>query len=148
MKQHKSQDFEQALSGYEEISPEFEIRLQEAESISAELEGAEQRLKEDAVANYTKTNSQLNSAMFADSRISGLLKNSKSEIAKSNYLKSIALSGSAMLLLSLQDNPQQIPLLPLAALPLFALIGFIFYMRHRGRNSQQQIRFQKVLKNG
>ena len=147
IKQHKSREFEEALSGYEGISPEFENRLQEAESISAELENAEQRLKEDAVANYTKTNSQLSSAMFADSRISGLMKNAKSEIAKSNYLKSIALSGSAMLLLSLQDSPQQIPLLPLAALPLFALIGFIFYMRHRGRGAQQQIRFQKVLKN-
>ncbi len=148
IKRHKSQDFEQALSGYEEISPDFEARLQEAESLDAELEGAERRLKEDAVASYTKTNSRLNSAMFADSRIPELMKSSKSEIAKSNYLKSIALSGSAMLLLSLQDSPEQIPLLPLAALPLFALIGFIFYMRHRGKNSRQQMRFQKVLKNG
>lgn len=147
MKQHKSQDFEQALDGYGEISPEFETRLQDAESIAAELESAERHLKEDAVANYTKTNARLSGAMFADSRIPGLMKNSKSEIAKSNYLKSIALSGSAMLLLSLQDDAQEIPLLPLAALPLFALIGFIFYMRHRGRGAQQQIRFQKVLKN-
>ncbi|MBI2530363.1 MAG: hypothetical protein HYW05_04435 [Candidatus Diapherotrites archaeon] len=147
IKKSTSQGFEEALSGYEGISPEFETRLQEAEAISAELENAERRLREDAIANYTKTNSKLNSAMLADSRIPELMKSSKSEIAKSNYLKSIALSGSAMLLLSLQDGQQQIPLLPLAALPLFALIGFIFYMRHRGRGAKQQIRFQKVLKN-